>query len=150
MQRLRSAVDTESQSYKANYSWMSQAIARLQQELRKSTEGGGEKYVKRHIERGRLLPRERIELLLDEGSYFLDIAPLAGIGMENESCGNAGASAMVLCVTGRGGARQVALAGRESRPNGAGWTAMSGGGWPAVLSHPAKTSKAISARMVRA
>jgi acetyl-CoA carboxylase carboxyltransferase component len=79
---------------------MSQAIARLQQELRKSTEGGGEKYVKRHIERGRLLPRERIELLLDEGSYFLEIAPLAGIGMEKESAG-AGVIGGIGLVSGR-------------------------------------------------
>jgi acetyl-CoA carboxylase carboxyltransferase component len=79
---------------------MSQAIARLQQELRKSTEGGGEKYVKRHIERGRLLPRERVELLLDEGSYFLEIAPLGGIGMENESAG-AGVIGGIGLVSGR-------------------------------------------------
>jgi acetyl-CoA carboxylase carboxyltransferase component len=79
---------------------MSQAIARLQQELRKSTEGGGEKYVKRHIQRGRLLPRDRVELLLDEGSYFLEIAPLAGIGMENESAG-AGVIGGIGLVSGR-------------------------------------------------
>jgi acetyl-CoA carboxylase carboxyltransferase component len=79
---------------------MSQAIGRLQQDLRKSTEGGGEKYVKRHIERGRLLPRERVELLLDEGSYFLEIAPLAGIGMENESAG-AGVIGGIGLVSGR-------------------------------------------------
>ena len=52
-----------------------------------STRGGGEQYVKRHLARGRLLPRERIEMLLDEGSYFLEIAPLAGIRMENEFVG---------------------------------------------------------------
>src|SRR5262249_15620071 len=63
------------------------ALERLRTELKHSTEGGGDKYVRRHIERGKLLPRERVEMLLDEGSYFLEIAPLAGIGMENESPG---------------------------------------------------------------
>src|SRR5205807_4308213 len=56
----------------------------LRIELKRSTEGGGEKYVQRHLERGKLLPRERVEMLLDEGSYFLEIAPLAGIGMDDE------------------------------------------------------------------
>jgi 3-methylcrotonyl-CoA carboxylase beta subunit len=55
--------------------------------LRKSTLGGGEQYVKRHLARGKLPPRERVEMLLDEGSYFLEIAPLAGYEMENEFIG---------------------------------------------------------------
>jgi acyl-CoA carboxylase subunit beta len=63
---------------------MSAAVDRLRTELKRSTEGGGEKYVQRHLERGKLLPRERVEMLLDEGSYFLEIAPLAGIGMDDE------------------------------------------------------------------
>src|SRR5262252_2540184 len=63
---------------------MRSAVERLRSELKKSTLGGGEQYVKRHLARGKLLPRERVEMLLDEGSYFLEIAPLAGHGMENE------------------------------------------------------------------
>src|SRR5262249_53808909 len=66
---------------------MEGAEQRLRGELRRSTEGGGEKYVRRHQERGKLLPRDRVEMLLDEGSYFLEIAPLAGHGMENEFAG---------------------------------------------------------------
>src|SRR5579863_7007182 len=67
-----------------NYRAMLAAVERLRSELAKSTEGGGEKYIQRHLERGKLLPRDRVELLLDEGSYFLEIAPLAGIGMDDE------------------------------------------------------------------
>ena len=66
---------------------MSAAVDRLGSELKRSTEGGGEKYVQRHLARGKLLPRERVELLLDEGSYFLEIAPLAGIGLDGETPG---------------------------------------------------------------
>ena len=44
--------------------------------------GGGEKYVDRHHARGKLLPRERIELLVDEGSAFLELSPLAGWGSD--------------------------------------------------------------------
>jgi acyl-CoA carboxylase subunit beta len=81
---IRSAIDPQSESYRANYDAMSAAVDRLRIELKRSTAGGGEKYVQRHLERGKLLPRERVEMLLDEGSYFLEIAPLAGIGMDDE------------------------------------------------------------------
>src|SRR5215467_5852825 len=63
---------------------MHAAVERLRSELKRTTEGGGEKYVKRHVERGKLLPRDRLEMLLDEGSFFLEIAPLAGYAMESE------------------------------------------------------------------
>jgi acyl-CoA carboxylase subunit beta len=76
------------------------AITRLRAELRRSTEGGGEAYRQRHLARGKLLPRERVEMLLDEGSYFLEIAPLAGIGMEGEAPG-AGFIGGIGLVSGR-------------------------------------------------
>jgi acetyl-CoA carboxylase carboxyltransferase component len=66
---------------------MQESLDRLRGELLRSTQGGGEKYVQRHLARGKLLPRERVEMLLDEGSYFLEIAPLAGIGMPGETPG---------------------------------------------------------------
>src|SRR6267378_3930872 len=79
---------------------MHAAVERLHAELKRSTEGGGEKYVKRHVERGKLLPRHRVEMLLDEDSYFLEVAPLAGHGMESESPG-AGVVGGVGLVCGR-------------------------------------------------
>src|SRR5215470_11447991 len=97
---IRSHVDRLAGSFAANYSAMQSALERLRGELKRSTEGGGEKYVKRHIERGKLLPRDRVEMLLDEGSYFLEIAPLAGYGMENEVPG-AGVIGGVGLVCGR-------------------------------------------------
>ena len=63
---------------------MKAEIERLRSALKRSTEGGGAKYNERHKARGKLLPRERVEALLDQGSYFLEIAPLAGIGLEGE------------------------------------------------------------------
>src|SRR5260370_7742127 len=97
---MRSVIDRESSQYAANYAAMQSAVERLRSELRRSTEGGGEKYVKRHKERGKLLPRDRVEMLLDEGSYFLEIAPLAGHRMENEFPG-AGVIGGVGLVCGR-------------------------------------------------
>jgi acetyl-CoA carboxylase carboxyltransferase component len=57
-------------------------LADLDAEHAKAVAGGGEKYVERHHGRGKLLPRERIELLIDEGSAFLELSPLAGWGSD--------------------------------------------------------------------
>ncbi len=57
-------------------------LAELEAEHAKAVEGGGAKYVERHRKRGKLLARERIELLLDEGSAFLELSPLAGWGSD--------------------------------------------------------------------
>lgn len=100
MRPLKSSVDPTSETYLANYTSMRAEIEKLRQELLRSTLGGGEQYVKRHLSRGKLLPRERIEMLLDEGSYFLEVAPLAGNGMEGESVG-AGVVGGIGIVSGR-------------------------------------------------
>ncbi|MBS44613.1 MAG: acetyl-CoA carboxylase carboxyltransferase subunit [Nocardioides sp.] len=57
-------------------------LSDLDAEHAKAVAGGGEKYVERHHRRGKLLPRERIELLVDEGSAFLELSPLAGWGSD--------------------------------------------------------------------
>jgi acetyl-CoA carboxylase carboxyltransferase component len=100
MQPIKSAVDTNSESYRSNDAANRASVRRLREELKKSTLGGGEQYTRRHIARGKLLPRQRVEMLLDEGSYFLEIAPLAGIGMENEFVG-AGVVGGIGLVSGR-------------------------------------------------
>ena len=61
---------------------MLEKLAALEAEHAKVAAGGGEKYVDRHHRRGKLLPRERIELLVDEGSAFLELSPLAGWGSD--------------------------------------------------------------------
>jgi acetyl-CoA carboxylase carboxyltransferase component len=61
---------------------MLEKLANLEAEQAKAVAGGGEKYNERHKRRGKLLARERIELLVDEGSAFLELMPLAGWGSE--------------------------------------------------------------------
>ncbi len=61
---------------------MLEKLAALDAEHAKAVEGGGEKYVARHRERGKLTARERVELLIDEGSAFLELSPLAGWGSD--------------------------------------------------------------------
>jgi acetyl-CoA carboxylase carboxyltransferase component len=57
-------------------------LAELDAEHAKAVAGGGEKYVERHRRRGKLLARERIELLVDPDSPFLELSPLAAWGSE--------------------------------------------------------------------
>ena len=87
MRALKSTVDTKSERYRENHAAMSGLVDKLNQALAESRAGGGEKYVTRHLERGKLLPRERIELLLDRDSYFLELAPLAAHGIRGQTPG---------------------------------------------------------------
>jgi acetyl-CoA carboxylase carboxyltransferase component len=84
---LRSKADLRGEDYRANREKNLAEIERLEKALAKSREGGGEKYVTRHKERGRLLPRERIEMLLDRDSWFVEIGALAGHEMPGEVTG---------------------------------------------------------------
>jgi len=84
---LPSRVDSSSDAYRKNRDASLERLARLSAALEKSREGGGEKYVKRHLSRGRILPRERIERLLDRDSWFLELCPLAGHDMRGEHTG---------------------------------------------------------------
>jgi acetyl-CoA carboxylase carboxyltransferase component len=61
---------------------MLEKIADLEAQHAVAVAGGGEKYVERHHSRGKLMPRERIELLVDPGSAFLELSPLAGWGSD--------------------------------------------------------------------
>jgi acetyl-CoA carboxylase carboxyltransferase component len=61
---------------------MEAALEAVRADLRRAREGGGGRYLSRHTERGKLLPRERIERLLDRNSPFIEICPLAGMDIE--------------------------------------------------------------------
>jgi acetyl-CoA carboxylase carboxyltransferase component len=82
MDVLHTNVDTRSDTYRQNRAGFLEQIAYLDEQLARARGGGGEKYVERHRARGKLMARERIELLLDRDSPFLEIAPLAAWGTE--------------------------------------------------------------------
>jgi len=82
---LRSRLDTHSEVYAANRKASLAGLAMLDQLLAQSRSGGGEKYVVKHRQRGKLLPRERIEALLDRDSAFLELSPIAAAGTTYET-----------------------------------------------------------------
>ena len=110
---LASNVDRQSSAFTANRSSMLERLEILNEHLSESRAGGGEKYVQRHRDRGKLLVRERIELLVDQDAPFLELSPLAAVGTGYPTGGNVvtgiGVVAGVECVisahdpTSRGG-----------------------------------------------
>jgi len=79
---LRSALDDKSPAYAANADAMLAKLAEIAAEQAKAIAGGGPKYTDRHRNRGKLLARERIEMLLDPDTPFLELSPLAAWGTE--------------------------------------------------------------------
>ncbi len=81
--------------------------------LAKAREGGGARYTERHKARGKLLPRERIELLLDRDSPFLELCPLAGYGIDGHAPG-----ASVIGGIGRVSGVECLVSGNDSTVKG--------------------------------
>ncbi|MBO3743546.1 carboxyl transferase domain-containing protein [Actinoplanes flavus] len=79
---LGTTLDPRDPAYLQGRSTTLELLAELEQALDEARAGGGEKNVTRHHARGKLLPRERIEMLLDQDSPFLELCPVAALGTE--------------------------------------------------------------------
>jgi acetyl-CoA carboxylase carboxyltransferase component len=77
---MRTSVDVTSETYRGNREAMLARVADLAEQHAKAIAGGGEKYVARHHARGKLTARERVELLVDPDSPFLELSTLAAWG----------------------------------------------------------------------
>jgi acetyl-CoA carboxylase carboxyltransferase component len=82
MPTLATTVDVTSDVYRANREALVAAVAVVDEQLAVARGGGGERYVERHRQRGKLPARERIELLVDRDTAFLELCPLAGWGSQ--------------------------------------------------------------------
>ena len=90
MARFESTVDVYGRDFHARASAMRALVADLQRHLAHVAGGGGEESRRRHQSRGKLLPRERIETLLDPGTPFLELSPLAAHGLYDDEAPGAG------------------------------------------------------------
>jgi acyl-CoA carboxylase subunit beta len=79
---LQTYVDRSSEQFQRNRTGMLEKLGELEQLLEQVRGGGGERYVQRHRDRGKLLARERIELLLDRDTAFLELSPFAAYGSD--------------------------------------------------------------------
>jgi 3-methylcrotonyl-CoA carboxylase beta subunit len=101
METLASRIDSTSETFAENDAAQRALVDDLRERLATAALGGPEKSRQRHVARGKLLPRDRIDQLLDEGSPFLEIAPLAANGMYNDDSPGAGVIAGIGLVHGR-------------------------------------------------
>jgi 3-methylcrotonyl-CoA carboxylase beta subunit len=81
MSALPSSVDSRSREFADNAAVMKGLVADLREKLQAAMQGGSEEARARHVARGKLLARERVNLLLDPGSPFLELSPLAAYGL---------------------------------------------------------------------
>ena len=101
MPRLTTAIDTRSEAFSRNVA-VNRALAEtLRQRVAEAALGGSEASRRRHTERGKLLPRQRVERLLDIGSPFLEIGQLAGFGLYDGEAPGAGLITGIGRVAGR-------------------------------------------------
>ncbi len=98
---LTSLIDPRSAEFRANAEAMATLVADLRAQAAKAALGGGEVARKRHLGRGKMLPRERVDALLDPGTAFLEFSQLAAYGMYGGDVPSAGIITGVGRISGR-------------------------------------------------
>src|SRR6476469_6056625 len=101
MDVLQTRIDPSDTVFQSNRDRMQQLVAELRERTARAREGGGAKYLQRHREQGKLPARERIDRLLDGGSPFLELSPLAATGMYDDEAPAAGIVTGIGRVEGR-------------------------------------------------
>ncbi|MBB4265691.1 carboxyl transferase domain-containing protein [Roseospira visakhapatnamensis] len=97
---LKSALSTRSAEFRDNQAHMRALVDDLREKVAVIKQGGGERARARHLERGKLLPRDRVRTLLDVGAPFLEISQFAGFGVYEDDVPAAGVIAGIGQVEG--------------------------------------------------
>ena len=100
MPLLHTQLNARSADFQANATAMRALVDDLNLQTAQVAMGGGESARAKHTARGKLLPRERVHLLLDPGTPFLELAPLAALGLYNNDAPSAGLIAGIGRVSG--------------------------------------------------
>ncbi|MFN8180042.1 MAG: carboxyl transferase domain-containing protein [bacterium] len=114
MEILESRVDSTSATFRANVDHHGRLAAELAERLAAVREGGGREARARHEKRGKLFVRDRVDALLDEGSPFLEIAPLAAWDLYEDAAPSAG----IVCGIGRVAGREVMVLANDATVKG--------------------------------
>ena len=117
---LTTKLDRESAEAKARFAHNKGLADELRAKVAEAALGGPEKHRERHVARGKLLPRERVERLLDPGSPFLEIGQLAANGMYE---GDVSGASMIAGI-GRVSGRQVMIAANDPTVKGGSYYPM--------------------------
>jgi 3-methylcrotonyl-CoA carboxylase beta subunit len=114
MSAIESLIDPRAVEFQAASAQLRSVVDDLHRELARSAAGGGDAARDKHIARGKLLPRERIRALLDPGSPFLELSPLAAHGMYD----NAAPAAGVITGIGRVSGIEVVVVANDATVKG--------------------------------
>jgi acetyl-CoA carboxylase carboxyltransferase component len=114
MEALETHLDPSSDDFKGNAERIQALVDELNARLAKAREGGGEKYLARHREQGKVPVRERIAALLDPNTPFLELSPLAANGMYEKEAPAAG----IVTGVGRVHGRECLIIANDATVNG--------------------------------
>jgi 3-methylcrotonyl-CoA carboxylase beta subunit len=98
---LETALDPNSVEFKRNAAVMAALVQDLRTQCARLAQGGGEAARAKHLARGKLLPRERVDQLLDPGSPFLEFSPMAALGLYADASPGAGLITGIGRIEGR-------------------------------------------------
>ncbi len=114
MDSIRSSLDCSDPEFVKNQAYHRSLAQELRERQAKIRQGGGEKYRRRHEAQGKLFVRERIDRLLDPGSPFLELSPLAAWGMYDDQAPGAG----LVTGIGRVAGREVMIVANDATVKG--------------------------------
>src|SRR6478752_7102775 len=114
MEPLDTQIRADSPEFRDNRDRMTTLVAELRTRLAQARLGGGERYLQRHREQGKLPVRERIDRLLDPGSPFLELSPLAAWGLYDDEAPAAG----IVTGIGRVSGREVLIVANDATVKG--------------------------------
>jgi len=112
--QITSKINDKSQEFADNQQHMLEQVQDLKDKIAQIKQGGGEKSNKRHTDRGKLLPRERINALLDPGSPFLELSQLAAWSVYEDYVPAAG----IICGIGRVAGQECVIAANDATVKG--------------------------------
>ena len=114
MDRIESRVSTQSPEFRANREAMLEVVGELRVAVERARAGGPQTARERHLKRGKLMARDRVRGLLDGGSPFLELSPLAARGMYDDDAPAAG----IITGVGRVHGREVAIVANDATVKG--------------------------------
>src|SRR5258708_7208759 len=98
---LHSSTDPTSSDFARNAEAMRALVTELRQKLDQVAGGGGEVSRVRHTSRGKMLARDRVDLLIDPGTAFLELSPLAAFGLYGGDLHSASVTTLLAPTSGR-------------------------------------------------
>src|SRR5256886_2757483 len=111
---IETRIERNSLEFQENTQYLQQLLHQLSERVQQTQEGGGDEAIAKHRKRNKLLARERIERLLDRGSPFLELSPLAAVAMYDDEAPGAG----LVTGIGRVAGREVVIVANDATVKG--------------------------------